>query len=312
MLEDCHWIDELSRDLLQRRSSARAPACASLFVLAYRPTREPRRRSRDREPAAFDELALDRMDDDDAAAVVRSKMEQVLGPNGELPSDELVDAGGRPVRRQPALHRGAPQLHRRPGHRRRRDPAAMRSLQLPESLHTLVLSRIDTVAEGPRRTMKVASVVGRVFEAPMLPGAYEELGALDDVVGHLDALRTADLVAPRPRGGPGLDVQARGDPGGRLREHAVRAARGPPPASSATTSRRPSRTRSSATSTSSRTTTGTATTSRRSASTWVGQRPRRRRATRTPPRSTTTSGCSHWSKAPRASTRRSSSPKCSS
>ena len=31
-------------------------------------------------------------------------------------------------------------------------------------------ARIDTVAEEPRRTLKVASVVGRVFEAPMLPG----------------------------------------------------------------------------------------------------------------------------------------------
>ena len=46
----------------------------------------------------------------------------------------------------------------------------MRGLELPESLHTLVLSRIDELSESPRRTVKVASVVGRVFEAPTLAG----------------------------------------------------------------------------------------------------------------------------------------------
>ena len=75
------------------------------------------------------------------------------------------------------------------------DPAEIEKIRLPDSLHTLVLSRIDAAAEGPRRTMKVASVVGRVFEAKTLPGAYRELGDFKTVLGHLDALRTLDLVA---------------------------------------------------------------------------------------------------------------------
>ena len=80
------------------------------------------------------------------------------------------------------------------------------------------------MAEAPRRTLKVASVVGRVFEAPTLPGAYPELG--DARAGHRAARRAADGRPrdPRPRGGPGLPVQARRDPGGRLREPAVRRA----------------------------------------------------------------------------------------
>ena len=74
------------------------------------------------------------------------------------------------------------------------DAAAVRALELPESLHSLVLSRIDTVGEEPRRTLKVASVVGRVFEAEVLPGAYPELGGLDIVIDQLEVLRAADLV----------------------------------------------------------------------------------------------------------------------
>ena len=66
---------------------------------------------------------------------------------------------------QPVLRRGAAELRRR-ARGRPADAAALRSLELPGSLHSLVLSRIDTLSEAPRRTLKVASVVGRVFRAP--------------------------------------------------------------------------------------------------------------------------------------------------
>ena len=61
----------------------------------------------------------------------------------------------------------------------RRTRRRLQTLELPESLHSLILSRIDALGEAPRRTLKVASVVGRVFRAPMLPGVYPELGAFD-------------------------------------------------------------------------------------------------------------------------------------
>ena len=102
------------------------------------------------------------------------------------------------------------------------DERAVREIELPESLHSLVLGRIDTIGEGPRRTLKVASVVGRTFEAPILPGAYPELGTLDAVVDNLGDPPRRRSRQPRPRGRAGVAVQARGDPGGRLREPPVR------------------------------------------------------------------------------------------
>lgn len=191
VLEDCHWIDELSRDLL--RTLARG--CAALrvlFVLAYRPGTAPGGGLGLEDLPFFDELALDRLDDADAAAVIASKLAQVLGPDASA-SDELVRlvsarAEGNPLYIEELISyiagRGIDAA----------DPAALAGLQLPDSLHTIVLSRIDTVPEAPRRTMKVASVVGRVFRAPMLPGAYEELGSLDEVRGELELLRVADLI----------------------------------------------------------------------------------------------------------------------
>lgn len=191
VLEDCHWIDELSRDLLQVLCRS-ASAFRVVFVVAYRPAETPGGGLGIERLANFEEIALDRLDDADAAEVVASKLEQVMG-HGEPPSAELVElvtdrADGNPLYIEELVSYIAGQdidPH---------DKNAMLRLRLPESLHALVLSRMDTVSEDARRSMKVASVIGRVFEAPVLPGAYDELGSLDDVLGHLETLRSADLV----------------------------------------------------------------------------------------------------------------------
>jgi len=192
VLEDCHWIDELSRDVLNVliRAAASLPV---QFVLAYRPAGEPGGGLGVEEHAGFSELALDRMEPDDVAQLVRAKMEQLAGDGTDV-SDALVSlvaarSEGNPFYVEELLNfivsQGIDPS----------DPIAVEAVRLPESLHTLVLSRIDAAAEGPRRTMKVASVIGRVFTAPMVPGAYEELGDLDTVIGNLVDLRTLDLVA---------------------------------------------------------------------------------------------------------------------
>src|SRR5262249_47898759 len=74
------------------------------------------------------------------------------------------------------------------------DARALRALELPDSVHSLILSRVDGLSEAPRRTLKIASVVGRTFEAHALPGVYPELGSIDDVRAHLETLRLMDLV----------------------------------------------------------------------------------------------------------------------
>jgi len=194
VLEDCHWIDALSRDLLEviGRVTADLPV---LVVLAYRPTGEPGGGLGVERIADFSEMVLDEMGPEDAATLIRSKLEQVLGvaEDVEIGTDLVTlvteRSQGNPFYIEELVSFIAAQGVD-PG-----DTQAIRGLELPESLHSLVLSRIDTMDEGPRRTLKVASVIGRVFEAPILPGAYPELGDLDEVVDHLDTLRTADLVS---------------------------------------------------------------------------------------------------------------------
>jgi class 3 adenylate cyclase/tetratricopeptide (TPR) repeat protein len=187
VLEDCHWIDPLGRDLLEALARA-APALRVLLVLAYRPGSEL---GLTRLPQVV-EIELTRLEPDDAEALIRFKLAELFG-SGTEPPQALVDlvtsrSEGNPFYVEELLNyiRGQgvdPE-----------DEAAVRSLQLPESLHSLILSRLDAPGEAPRRTLKVASVVGRSFLARALPGIYPDLGSAEDVSRHLDALRALDLV----------------------------------------------------------------------------------------------------------------------
>ncbi len=191
VLEDCHWIDELSRDLLATLARA-AAGLPVLIVLAYRPADAPGGGLGLERLPSFRERVLDHFGPEEAAGLIRSKLEQVAGADASA-SESLVTlvterSGGNPFYIEELVtfiaSKGIDPT----------DERAVREIELPESLHSLVLGRIDTIGEGPRRTLKVASVVGRTFEAPILPGAYPELGTLDAVVDNLGILRAADLV----------------------------------------------------------------------------------------------------------------------
>ena len=151
----------------------------------------------------FDEIALAELDAGRRGAADPLEARADARRRGEAAAAlvELVtDAGAG----QPVLHRGAAQLHPQPGRRSARTSAALTQLELPESLHSLILSRIDTLGEAPRRTLKVASVLGRVVPradaARRLPGARrarrgrastcERCGALDLVNARPEAEQT--------------------------------------------------------------------------------------------------------------------------
>ncbi|MEQ8858665.1 MAG: AAA family ATPase [Pseudomonadales bacterium] len=190
VLEDCHWLDEVSRDLLEVLVRASA-AHRVLFVVAYRPAAQPGGDLGLDRLEQFRELVLGELAPEQTRAVIAAKAAQVL--DLEEPPEALVQlvlqrAEGNPFYAEELLNYIASQALD-PG-----DAQGLRQLQLPDSLHSLILSRIDALAENPRRTLKVASVIGRVFRAATLPGVYPDLGALDTVLGQLEELQSQDLV----------------------------------------------------------------------------------------------------------------------
>lgn len=166
VLEDAHWLDPLSRDLLETLARA-VPALPVLILVAYRPP-EPTA------PAAlgfqgwphFTEIALAELPRLEAEELFRLRLAELFGP-ATRPAPTLVDrlitrSDGNPFYLEELLHylqdRGV-------------DPSRAESLEeldLPTSLHSLILSRIDRLLESERITLKVASVLGRLFPAAAL------------------------------------------------------------------------------------------------------------------------------------------------
>ena len=82
-----------------------------------------------------------------------------------------------------------------------REPQALEKIELPDSLHTLILSRIDQLSEQEKTTLRVASVIGRLFRAAWLTGYYPELGSFPQVKSDLDELAEMDITpldSPEP------------------------------------------------------------------------------------------------------------------
>ena len=132
--------------------------------------REPGRRARDRAPRRL--LARSRSTTStttEASLLIRSKLAQVLGVAQDPAAGDAGRARDGSRRGQSVLHRGARQLHRRPGRgpvRRGGDP---RRRSCRRACTAWCWRGSTRSAEGPRRTLKVASVIGRVFQAPTLP-----------------------------------------------------------------------------------------------------------------------------------------------
>ena len=191
ILEDCHWIDPLSRDLLEELVLASA-SLPVLFVLAYRAADTPGGGLGLERTPYFQELELAELTTTHAQLVLRAKLQQLFGESVE-PADELVEfllerAQGNPFYLEELIN----YVH---GHDiDPTDPAALSHLDVPDTLFRLVQSRIDMLDEAPRTALKVASVIGQTFDSPMVHGVYPDLGSLDEVEGRLEAARQADIL----------------------------------------------------------------------------------------------------------------------
>lgn len=80
-------------------------------------------------------------------------------------------------------------------------PLASIDLELPDSVHQLVLARIDRLPEECKLTLKVASVIGRTFPLDLLASAHPEqppLAALRQQLHHLEQHHLIDPIPTVP------------------------------------------------------------------------------------------------------------------
>jgi predicted ATPase/class 3 adenylate cyclase len=192
VLEDCHWIDPLSHDLLEviGHTVAELPV---LMVLAYRPPQVQRiagpRVSR---LAHFSELQLATLAPEDIEELAHSKIKQLYGGQTVVSSDLIAQLAARTEGNPFYIEELLNYLHDQDINPQQ--PQALRQVDLPASLHSLILSRIDRLSEDQRTLVKVASVIGRLFQAAMLWGVSNLFGAQEQLRRELAALSEQELT----------------------------------------------------------------------------------------------------------------------
>src|SRR5581483_10783137 len=177
VLEDVHWIDPASLDLLARLAASSA-ALPVLILLTYRP-QEPD--ISDDSMAAmlnalpnFTEIVLNELSVEQGEALIRAKLTQFAPENtAPVPAPLIAQitqrAQGNPFYIEELLN----YMHDRGLNLR--DPVAYERADLPNSLYRLILSRIDHLSEHQQLTLKVASILGRTFRLAHLAGYYPRL-----------------------------------------------------------------------------------------------------------------------------------------
>ena len=180
LIEDAHWADLPSQELMGRLASA-AEGLAMLLVFTYRPD-PPIEAPWDALPLTV-RLVLNELSNLDSAALLAA----LLGgspPQAILPLldrtqgnpffiEELVRAlvTGGVLRQNEA---GVWQLDRK-----------LEEVELPKSIEGLLIARLDRLDEPRQALVQVASVIGRRFQRPVVEGVYAGPASLDESIEWL-------------------------------------------------------------------------------------------------------------------------------
>lgn len=193
IFEDVHWIDPISHDLLTGMGRAIA-SLPVLLVLAYRPPEQVRlQKPRLEALPHFTAISLAELSPAEAEELIQAKLRQLFSTQATAVAEPLVTqvtarAQGNPFYVEELVN----YLHDRGVDLT--DVAALENLDLPTSLHSLILSRIDQLNEAQKLTLKIASIIGRLFRFGWLLGYYPDLGEVAQVRAHLLELERLDLT----------------------------------------------------------------------------------------------------------------------
>ena len=192
LLEDCHWIDALSHDLLEviARETQDRPVW---FVLTLRPPDIERLQApRLTRLPHTTVITLTDFSPQDATRLIELKLKQFYADERPLDpavAQRLIErAGGNPFYIEELLN------YMRDRGQDIRQVTSLQELDLPDSLASLILSRIDRLNESQRAVLKVASIIGRQFPFQWLWGVYPELGNTPVVRSDLDITDHLDLT----------------------------------------------------------------------------------------------------------------------
>jgi class 3 adenylate cyclase/tetratricopeptide (TPR) repeat protein len=173
-LEDLHWIDAISEELLG--ALARRVGDARILLLAaYRPEYRPAWA----DGLSMTEIPLPPLSRGDSLRIVGAVLnaEEIAEP---LTEEIVARADGNPLfLEQLALHAGEA------GGRRA-------DVTVPQTIHGVVMARIDRLPEASKQLLQIAAVIGREFSLRLLRAVWRGRGVLETRLRELARLEFLD------------------------------------------------------------------------------------------------------------------------
>jgi class 3 adenylate cyclase/tetratricopeptide (TPR) repeat protein len=198
-IEDFHWVDTSSLELIEALFRL-VEAHRVLFILVFRPgyadTGERIVKSiRENYPTHWTKIDLDPLSDAESDTLL-SNLLQIRGLPHNLRDQILQRAGGNPFFLEEVVRsfidEGAVVLEK--GEYRVTD--RIKQVVIPQSIHALIMTRIDRLDEATRNLVRVASVIGRNFFYRILTEVASNIDEIDRRLGHLKEIQ---LIRERKR-----------------------------------------------------------------------------------------------------------------
>ncbi|MBN1178551.1 MAG: tetratricopeptide repeat protein, partial [Anaerolineae bacterium] len=192
VFEDIHWIDTISLEMLNH--VARNIAGSRILLVAlHRPTVEL---AEWKLYPYHHEIALADLPAEDAIRLIRYKLGMAELPDPlralALRGEERINPFFIEEVINSLIDRGY--LVPQPEGGGYALVGDLSQVEVPDSIQTLVMSRIDRLDESSKLTVKVASVIGRTFRYRTLFGSYPTDIAEDRLHTNLERLSTLDLT----------------------------------------------------------------------------------------------------------------------
>ncbi len=174
VIEDLHWCDSATEEFLTALIDS-VPALRALLVLTYRPGYAS---------PLGERTYITRVVPAALSAVDSASMAAAVLAGGALPEELRALVVGRAEGNPFYVEELAKSL----------EEGAVSELAIPGTIHDVIAARIDRLAEAPKRTLQLASVIGREFTRRLV----DRLGEIRERTGDfLQELTALELIHER-------------------------------------------------------------------------------------------------------------------
>jgi class 3 adenylate cyclase/tetratricopeptide (TPR) repeat protein len=197
--EDLHWADPTSMELLERVLPL-THSVAVLFICALRPDkRHGSWLMRERVARQYPDHHVSLWLQPFSGLEGQRLLDNLMGPKGlpeELTERTLTQAEGNPFYLEEIIRSllGSGALVQDGETGQWQVSRHMDDIEIPGTLHGVLMARIDRLPEDAKRVLQTASVIGRIFTYHVLGAVAEEEATLDK---HLMTLQQEEMIHER-------------------------------------------------------------------------------------------------------------------